>query len=451
MKKLLISACLAMMFCCTAYSATDDELAAVKKENAELKQRVTKLETELEQIKKIVFSGQAKPQPVEPSSLSDDDLQKIAKYVQDKGATSNKKSVWSSLDIQVYGFIKADASYDNSRTTPGNFVLYADNEQHKRNDNEFNITANQTRLGMKIKGPDNGKLKTSGRVEIDFYGNYASENKAKIQLRHAYMTLDWPDDNFNIIAGQTSDVISPLNPMTLNYTVLWDAGNIGYRRPQIRLTKVFPDGDRQFKLEGAIARTISSSFAASEAGADSGHPTFQARASVRFPWINDKTTEIGVSGHWGKEEYDVNAVNYKNKKFDSWSFNIDLTQPINDWLKFKGEFFCGENLGTYFGGIGQGVNTTTMKEIRAKGGWVAVTIGPFDKWTFNVGGGMDCVKEDDISTGGRQSNRSIFGNLLYAFNKHMTFGFELSHWRTEYKGHGDAENLRAQTSFIYKF
>ena len=38
------------------------------------------------------------------------------------------------------------------------------------NDDEFNMTANQTRIGLKITGPDSEDLKLSGLVEVDFYG-----------------------------------------------------------------------------------------------------------------------------------------------------------------------------------------------------------------------------------------------------------------------------------------
>ena len=93
-------------------------------------------------------------------------------------------------------------------------------------------------------------------VEIDFYGSGGTENKAKLQLRHAYMKLDWPADDLSVIAGQTSDVFSPLNPSTLNYTVLWDAGNIGYRRPQIRLGDVGGSGDTKVTFAAAATRPI---------------------------------------------------------------------------------------------------------------------------------------------------------------------------------------------------
>ena len=67
-----------------------------------------------------------------------------------------KNSLWSSLDIQLYGFLKVDAAYDNSRTTTGNYILYVDPDTGKHHDDEFNLTANETRLGVLINGPEDG-------------------------------------------------------------------------------------------------------------------------------------------------------------------------------------------------------------------------------------------------------------------------------------------------------
>jgi hypothetical protein len=364
-------------------------------------------------------------------------------------------SLWSSLDVQFYGYIKLDASYDSSLTTAGNYALYVDSEATNKNDDGFNMTASQTRLGFKINGPEKDGLKTSGLIEFDFYGNYASENKAKIQMRHAYMKMNWAD-GFEVLAGQTSDVMSPLCPSTLNYTVLWDAGNIGYRRPQIRLTKTWTGEDKNYvKFEAALARTIGTDKASSgapyaETGMDSGYPTAESRLSMTFPLLKYKPTTLGFSGHIGREEYDT-ANDGTNKKFESWSANVDLTQPINKWLSVQGEYFNGINLGTYFGGIGQSVNTTTLKEIAAEGGWVAATLGPLDNWTFNFGAGVDNVDSDDLNTGNKERNLSVFGNFTYNINANTQIGFELSQWETAYKGQDDSESTRAQLSFIYKF
>jgi hypothetical protein len=376
--------------------------------------------------------------------------------------TEGKKHVWSAVDVQLYGYIKADASYDSSRTHPGNYALWVDSEAANKNDDEFNLTANQTRLGMKITGPKNASLQTSGRVEFDFYGNYADENKAKIQMRHAYMQITLPNEQLDILAGQTSDVISPLYPSTLNYTVLWDAGNIGYRRPQIRLTKRIALGtDIDLELQGAIARTIgrNSALTGSESGEDAGFPSLQGRAGLTFLWFGNEPTVVGFSGHWCQEEYDI-AASGSNKDFDSWSVNIDVTQPINEWLNIKGEFFSGENLNTYFGGIGQGVRAIKdangviinhANEIKSNGGWIALGLGPWDSWRFNIGASIDDVDASDVNLADRTENHCLFGNAIYSVNKNTEIGFELSHWRTEYRGSGDAESIRAQSSLTYQF
>jgi hypothetical protein len=166
----------------------------VAKENAELRQKVDQLDKELKDLKKIV--------------------------VQQTGATGDTlpKPVWSNLDIQLYGYLKLDSAYDSSRIENGNYAKWVTSESTNDDDAQFNMTANETRLGMLINGPDNGNMKTSGRVEVDFYGG-GDENKSHLMMRHAYLKLDWPKSRFNIIAGQTSDVISPLFPSTVNYSV----------------------------------------------------------------------------------------------------------------------------------------------------------------------------------------------------------------------------------------
>jgi len=448
-----------------------DEVSELALENDKLRHRVEKLEKELAELKKIVMQ-QGNASKVEEKAvttvkveeqrsvrpeLSEYDVEKIVEKVQKE--YTKKESTLSALDIELYGYIKADAAYDTSHTTTGNYALWVDSDVENKDDDEFNMTANQTRLGLRIAGPRDGEMETSGVVEVDFYGSGAPENKAKIQMRHAYMKLDWPEENFNIIAGQTSDVISPLNPSTLNYTVLWNAGNIGYRRPQIRLTKSFPvNSDVALTLEGALARNIGREndlTPATDSGEDSGVPAIQGRTSLSFPFFGYKPTTLGVSGHWSEEEYDTSAIG-SDTKFKSWSVGLDLTQPVNRWLTIKGELFTGRNLDTYLGGIGQGVNTNEAKsiyykEIPSTGGWVAASLGPWDRWRFNVGMGMDDVDSDYVNTDDRILNRSVFGNFVYSFSKSTEVGFELSQWHTERKGQGNADNLRAQMSFLYKF
>lgn len=412
--------------------------ADLAKKNAELQQRVDKLDKELESLKKTVMQSSATADAQPP-----------------------KKPVWSNLDIQLYGYLKLDAVYDSSRIDNGNYAKWVERENSNSNDDQFNMTANETRLGALLNGPDDGVMKTSGRVEVDFYEG-GSENKARLMMRHAYMKLDWPEDRFSIIAGQTSDVISPLLPSTVNYSVCWWVGNIGYRRPQIRLTKEYEVGPQEnLKLEGALARTIgrTDGVGLTDSGEDSGFPTVQARASISLPLYGPEVSTVGISGHLAREEYDTDTSG-RNKEFESWSLNLDLTQPVNEWLSIKSEVFTGRNLDAYLGGVGQGVTTTAgpnrYEEIGSKGGWIAASLGPWGKKRFNLGVAMDDVDRGNLNDAsstnpGRTFNQSVFANMYYSLNKNIEWAVELSHWRTEYRGSGDGDSLRAQTSLIYKF
>jgi len=425
--QILLSLVLLTSIGTTCLAANSKDLA---RENAELKRRVEKLDKDLGELRKIVI-----PQAEAAGSQS-------------------PMIVWSDLDIQLYGYLKLDAAYDSSQTTNGNYAQWIDPENNNNDDDQFNMTANQSRFGAKISGPEDGGMKTSGLVEVDFYGG-SNENKSHLMMRHAYMKLDWPGSRFNIIAGQTSDVISPLFPSTVNYSVGWWTGNIGYRRPQIRLTKELGFETGGFlKLEGAIARTIGqTSFTGTDSGEDAGLPTFQGRASITLPMFGAKEATIGLSGHWGEEEYDI-ADDGRDKEFTTWSLNLDYTQPICSKVQIKAELFTGENLDAYLGGIGQGVTTTganQYEEVGSKGGWIAAGLGPWDNKQFNVGVAMDDVNRGNVNQGGLTLNQSIFANMMCSLNKQTDFGFEISHWRTEYRGPGDADSLRLQTALIYKF
>jgi hypothetical protein len=371
-------------------------------------------------------------------------------------------TVMSSVPVRLYGYVKLDASWDDSRVSDGNFARWVESEDTNKNDSEFNMTARQTRLGLKFGKQEVDGVGVSGLVEIDFYGNgnVVSENKPEPMLRHAYMELDWAGHDFKLLAGQTSDVIGPLNPDTLNYTVLWWNGNTGYRRPQIRLTKGFAfDGLLQrVELQAAATRNIGHDgpFDPGDTGEDAGGPGLQWRAAASFDLLTDKPTVLGVSGSWHAEEYDLDNEDDDSEDFDSNSINLDLTLPVFDWLSFKAELYCGKNLDTFLGGVGQGVNATTIEEVSSKGGWASATmtarkIEALKDFTFNVGVGLDDPDNGDLNDGDRSRNLGYFGNAVYAINRLASVGAEVTRLQTDYIGQDEADATRVQLSFVYKF
>ena len=454
-KALMVSVAAMLLAACGAAPArAADALAEVKKENADLKRRVGELE-------KVVRSlqGALSQQSVELKTVRDTqerDLKEVREALKTDASEKQDKwlSVRSSLAVELYGYVKADASWDSARTDVGNFARWVESESGRNKDSQFNLTARQTRLGLRINGPDVAAAKTSGLLEVDFYGG-GDENTPHPMMRHAFLKIDWPAQRLSVLAGQTWDVISPLNPSTLNYAVGWWVGNVGYRRPQIRVTKGIPlGGGVDLELQAAVARTIGHDnglFDPGDSGEDACLPSLQGRAAVTLPLLGARRTTVGVSGHLATEEYDIDASDH-HKNLDSWSVNLDVTQPVNDWLTIKGELFTGENMDTYKGGIGQGIDASTLGEIGTCGGWAAVSLGPWDRWRFSLGAGGEAIDGDDVTSDTcRTVNRVIFGNAVYQINPHTSVGFELSQWHTEYKGKDDGDSLRLQTSFTYKF
>ena len=372
---------------------------------------------------------------------------------------SEKKSAWSSVDLQFYGIIKVDAAYDTSHANPGNFVRWVDLEPGNENDEQFNLTANQTRLGLWLTSPDDPdkSLLTKGRVEIDFYGGGA-ENKPNPMLRLAYVDLHWRKSGWRFIAGQTFDVISPLFPVTVNYSVQWWAGNIGYRRPQLQLGKSLALTDSaKMQLTGAITRNIGATdsiFAGVDSGTDAGLPGFQGRLGWELGRREAGPVALGISGHWAEEEFELDEDG-NTARFDSWSANLDLKVPLSKKATLKAEAYIGANLSQYLGGIGQGVNLDRNQEIGDTGGWISLDLGPYSYLTHHIGVTATDVSDDDISPGNRTFNSSIFWNGIYSLTQHIQLALELSYWNTDYKeseaSTDSANNFRTQFAVMYRF
>jgi hypothetical protein len=340
----------------------------------------------------------------------------------------------------IYGYLKFDALYENGKSSHGNFAIWA--ADPKGNDGLFHATANQTRLGFKIKGISFGDFKVTGQLEIDFYGGNA-ENKAYNYMRHAFLKIS--DGSFSVIAGQYWDIINPLNPFTLNYPVLWGAGNMGYRRAQLSFRKDFKSDKSTISVQAGIFRNIASDYDGDgvKDGVASGLPMLQGRLSGKFS-LGDKTSlQLGLSGHYAKSKGDL--------EFTSNSMNVDFLLVLSPKVKIIAEYFSGKNLGVFLGGIAQSVNTVDGIEVETKGFYVNLQYNLSKKSTFGIGYGMDDPDDDTLSTGGRAKNTSIFGNLLFKLSSSIKVGFELSNFTTEFKGLDEQKTLRIQNSWILSF
>jgi hypothetical protein len=334
--------------------------------------------------------------------------------------------------VTPYGFVKLDAIYETGSSHPGNFVLWAKNPGES--DGLFHLTANQTRLGLNIEGISFGDFKVKGKVEIDFYGGNA-ENKAYNFMRKAFLEIS--NGSLSILAGQSSDIISPLVPSDLNYTVHWGSGNIGYRRPQLSFKYSKESGKGIFTIQGGVFRTIGNGL---NGGIALGVPTFQGRIAGKF-LMGNSSLQLGVSGHYGKSK-ESSDLEYATN-----SLNLDVVFEVSPKVKILGEYFTGKNLGTFFGGIAQSVNSSGT-EIRAKGFYVNLQAKTTKKSQLSVAYGMDDPDDSDLNDGNRSKNSAFFVNYTFNLSPSLKIGFQVANWQTDYLNGETQKTTRIQNSWI---
>jgi hypothetical protein len=427
--------------------------AAPSTENVDA--RITRLEQELAELKALVQTR--------PAAAAITDTPAPAKKAEP--STSLPVSTGSGVNVQFYGFARFDGSYDTGQIYPGNIALWAWPQYGNRNDSECNLTAGATRLGLNLSGPDTENIKLTGNIEFDFLTGISTENNQAPRLRQGYLKAYWPASDFSIVAGQTWDLVSSLIPFVDDPALMWSAGNIGSRHPQVRFTKGFSTGEKsRLELAVAASRTIGEKNSwpdpdgkvyNTDPGKDANIPTIQGRIAFSAPLlVESQPATIALSGHYGQEEWDTNNSG-NHVTLDSWSCNVELSMPICKKMTLAGEYFTGSNLDDYWGGISQGVNSKTLpnnpREIRANGGWAALRYTSNPSTSFSIGAGVDNPNDNDLAVGGRSRNQTIFANVINKITPNFIIGLQLSEWKTEYKGAIEGDALRAQTSLTYKF
>ena len=337
--------------------------------------------------------------------------------------------------IDFYGFIRTDFIIDSQRPNS------AQSPQWIVDGTEDNFTLHPrlTRFGMNYNGGEVGDLGTiGGKLEIDFQ-NGGSDSRARPRYRHAYMTLDMGDAQ--LLIGQTWDLVSPLYPAANSDTLMWNTGNLGDRRTQIRYSRSLSDG-----LDFAVAAGLTGAVDQKDRdgnnikdGEEAGMPGLQARLGASL--IDGLSLGISVASAEEKSAGDT---------FDTELFAIDFQYALADNWTIKGEAFSGSNLSDFRGGIAQGINVGG-EEIETEGGWIQVGTSFGDIWNTYVGYTMDDPDDAMVNAGGRLENSALYLTNKWGWGAYSV-GLDLIQWTTTQDGIAeDLEDNRINLYFTYKF
>lgn len=350
-----------------------------------------------------------------------------------------------SSTLRFYGFVHIEASNDTARLDSPETPQIVLPDVGDNTEPEFTLHVESTRLGLTLDGPtlpELGDASLDGRIEIDFQEG-GSESRPRLRMRRAFLRMQW--ERWSVLAGQEWDLISPLNPFVNQSTSLWNAGNLGDRRTQIRATYA-SDGALSAAVALAAAgavenRTVAGGLTSGEA---SDRPMIQARLAYR----TEAGATLGLWGHTSQERFDNGAG---EEDFDSHSFGADLLVPFNDGATYlKAEYFVGENLDDVRGGVLQGVNDAG-EAIASRGGWVELGQRFGERWTLAVGASKDDPDEDDLDASNRRdANEAVYAGLRYGAGD-LTVALELVHHETEYTDTGSADALRSTLWLRYAF
>jgi hypothetical protein len=372
-----------------------------------------------------------------------------------------KKFSWKKGDFTItpYGWIWGNSVYSSQRTSPGSYTLFVTSPSVDK-DNEFIVDARNTRLGFDVGGPQIplfGDAQCGGKVEIDFQNSVLStENKATILLRHCYAEMK--NEDYRFLVGQTWDVVSPLNPGMLMYSVGWDGGNIGYRRAQFRGERYLNFSDvSMVTVQASINQQVFEDSTTDKPIVVGGQPSNWPVCEGRVGWtIGERGKDcrpivVGMSGHIGNEEYD-SAIFGKNNFRRTWSGNLDARVPLTDYFGVQGECFVGENLGAFLGGIGQGIDPVTGSTIRSVGGWVEVWYDWTCRLHSHVGYSVDDPNNNDLHLASEKTyNQFYYANLIYDLSKNCLIGMEVSSWKTLYVDLDPGDSIRSEFVLKYGF
>lgn len=358
------------------------------------------------------------------------------------------------FNVGVFGSLSLDTIASNRRLiAPSSYVYlspYFGNRQ-----GTFELSGRATSLGFNFTGPRIGEFQSGGLILLYAFGQEYFANYYGITIFQGYGELR--NEDWRFAFGLMSDVVNPLIPTSLNWSLGGAAGNLGFIRGQARSERYWSDGEfSQLTLQTAISQAVVTEYAVPTAaerlsfGEPDGLPNFEGRVALALGEVDTllgapqppRPFEIGFSGMIGRIRTITTDFLNPTDRVSAISSMVgtDVRVQFSPQAGFKGEFFYGQSLGGYLAGAFQSVNVDTFRPIRTIGGFGEAYYYWTDTLHSHAGYGIDDPLDRDVSGSQRVRNQFVFGNAIYDVSRNLQLGLEVSHWRTAYRNPALGDN-----------
>jgi hypothetical protein len=313
----------------------------------------------------------------------------------------------------------------------------------------------QSIIGLTGIGPDILGARTSGDLQMDFFGGvpngYAGASSGIARVRLARIRMDWK--NTSVVAGLDYPFFSPNSPtsyMTIAEPSFSSAGNLWTWTPTIWVEQRFEGALSPLKIEAGFL-DVSSGMNYGTATGDrypssaesSRQPTYALRLSASTN-SKDRPATIGFGGVYSPQRY------FGGYDIPGWAGTLDWKFPLLPRAELSGEFFTGRGIDG-FGGLAlspvapqnpayyANVIAPELANLGVIGGWSQLKFKVDARSEFNVAagtGGRNSAQLREASAVNRflanvpARNQMLFVNYVFKPRSDLLFSAEYRRIRT---------------------
>lgn len=323
-------------------------------------------------------------------------------------AQEKQASKWNAT---LTGWVRVDYAFDSRQveaSRDGYYLLYPKPELKDPNGKDINDVANlnswtmNSRVGIKINGPEIWGAKTSGLIETDFFGA-TEDSKCNLRIRHAYMEMKF--DNTALLVGQ---YWHPLYGPEVAPGVAAANGGAPFqpfgRNPQIRITQnLSSDFKGVFTI---LTQRDYASYGPAGVSADYMRNALIPNLNFQLQYFHDKNLVGAGIDFKSLKPLLLTSANYSTDKtinsLSYWGYAKLATPEFI--FQIKGIY--GQNLSnlTMIGGYGvKSVDPTTKEleysNLNLMSGWLDFTYNISSATNFGIFGGYvkNLGADDNIS------------------------------------------------------